>query len=442
LEKPCGLFSFGECCGGVILPGEFSKTTGEKPNVAETKGGPVNVLCVASFFKGVDFLRECRAQGARVLLLTRERTLREGWPRDDIEEVVAVPNDAPLEVFLYAGSQLARRFPVNRVVTLEEFDVINTAALREHLQVEGTGVTAARTFRDKLAMRRRAAAAGLRVPEFVHLLNYEALGRFMSRVPAPWVLKPRSDVQAIGIRKLQDSEQVWRAIDELDARPQLTERSDYHLLERYVPGEVFHVDSVSEGGEVSFACVSHYARPPFDVAHHGGVYVSRTLDYESEDHARLTSLNSELLKHLGLAYGAAHAEFIKGADDGEFYFLEAAARVGGAYIAETVEAATGVNLWREWARVELASGTRPAEDGPRPRREHGGIALSLARQERPDTAQFDDPEIAYRVRKPFHVGLVVGSPNLRRVEELLEKYARRFAEEYAAVAPPPERPPL
>ena len=348
--------------------------------MANSKGDTVNVLCVASFFKGADFLRECGEQGARVLLLTRERTLGEAWPREQIADVVVLPNDAAPELFLYAGSQLARRFNLGRIVALEEFDVVNTAHLREHLQAEGAGVTAARAFRDKLAMRRRARSAGLRVPDFVHALNYEALAEFMSRVPAPWVLKPRSDVQAIGIRKLHEPGQVWRAVEELDARPALGERSDYHLLERYVAGEVFHVDSISEGGEVSFACVSRYARPPLDVAHQGGVYVSRTLDYDSEDHARLTALNAELLRALGLARGAAHAEFIKGADDGELYFLEVAARVGGAYIAETVEAATGVNLWREWARVEVAGVARPAGERPRPRRGHAAIALPLARQ--------------------------------------------------------------
>ena len=53
--------------------------------------------------------------------------------------------------------------------------------------------------------------------------------------------------------------------------------------------------------------------------------------------------------------GVAHTELIKSHNDGQFYFLETAARVGGANIAEMVEAATGINLWREWAKIELNS---------------------------------------------------------------------------------------
>src|SRR5918998_2419739 len=151
-------------------------------SVAETPSRVENVVCVASFFKGADFLRECRERGARVFLLTRERTLSEEWPRDCIDDLVAIPNDASLDLFLYAASHLARRVRVDRVVALEEFDVINTALLREQLQVPGMHGTAARAFRDKLTMRVRAREAGIRVPDFVHVLNYEAVGDFMVRV--------------------------------------------------------------------------------------------------------------------------------------------------------------------------------------------------------------------------------------------------------------------
>ncbi|MGH9903279.1 MAG: ATPase, partial [Pyrinomonadaceae bacterium] len=123
----------------------------------------------------------------------------------------------------------------------------------------------------------------------------------------------------------------------------------------------------------------------------------------------------------------------------QFYFLEVASRVGGAFTAENLEAASGVNLWREWARLELAGGGRPYRVNPT-HREYGGIVLSLARQAWPDTSLYDDPEIVYRVNKRHHAGLVVRSAEQRRVTELLDLYARRFHDDFCAVAPPLERP--
>jgi phosphoribosylamine-glycine ligase len=396
-------------------------------------------LCLASFFKGVEFLRECKRQGARVILVTKEKALHEDWPRESLDDIIALPNDAGPELFIYVASQLARPQKIDRVVALEEYDVITAGLIREHLCMDGMTSADARVFRDKLLMCHRASAAGVRVPDFLHVLNYDELRDFMSRVPAPWVMKPRTDVSAIGIKKLDDSEQVWRTIDALDARENVRERSPFYLLERFVAGDVFHVDSLVNDGRVVFAGANAYGRPPMEVAHGGGVFITRSVKHNSEDHKRLVKINRKLISALGLQHGAAHAEFIKSAEDGEFYFLEIAARVGGAYIAETLEAASGINLWREWARIEIARGSQGQYKLPAPRKDYGGIVLSLARQEYPDTSAYRDEEIVYRPQKRHHVGLVVSSSKLERVDELLNAYARRFADDFTAIVPPLER---
>ena len=405
-----------------------------------TEARALNVVCLASYFKGGDFIRECKQQGCRVTLVTREKLLQEDWPRESLDDLFSVQNDAYPDLFIHAVSQLARPHKLDRVIALEEYDVITAALVREHLRMPGMGSTTARLFRDKLAMRVKAQEAGIRVPDFVHVLNYDELGEYMQRVPPPWMLKPRSDVSAVGIKKMYEAEQVWRAIDVLDARESLRERSSYYLLERFVAGEIYHVDSLIEGSKVVFAGVNQYGRPPMDVAHQGGVFISHTIKHGSRDQKELLKINRKLIAALGLRRGVTHAEFIKCAEDGHFYFLEIAARVGGAYIAESLEAASGINLWRGWARIEVAGGESPGKLLQPVRQEYGGIALSLARQEYPDTSAYTDPEIVYRVKKGHHVGLVVRSPELDRVTELLDQYARRFVDDFAAVIPPMERP--
>jgi biotin carboxylase len=339
---------------------------------------------------------------------------------------------------VHAISRLARRRRIDRIVALEEYDVMTGALIREHLRVPGMGTSTARLFRDKLAMRVKAHEAGLRVPTFVHVLNEHELREFMRLVAPPWVLKPRMDVSAIGIQKLHEADLVWHAIDALDARPAITERSSHFLLEQFVPGDVFHVDALVQDGRVLFAGVNRYWRPPMEVAHHGGVFVTTTVPHEGDEYRALTDMNARLLTALGFRRGATHAEFIRSAADGQLYFLEIAARVGGAFIADTLEAASGVNLWREWARIELARDQFPY-DLPPVRSDHGGIALTLARQEWPDTSAYADPEIVTRVTKRHHVGLIVASPSYARVQELLGDYVRRFTDDFLAVLPPRQR---
>ena len=407
--------------------------------MSESANRPLNIICLATYFKGAEFIRECKEHGCNVVLITKEKMLREDWPRESLDDLIAVPNDAGPPLFIDLLAFLARKAKIDRVIALEEFDVVTAALMREHLCLPGLSSSDAKVFRDKLSMAVHSQRAGVNVPEFVPLVNADEVREFMERVPGPWIIKPRSDVSAIGIRKVNEAEEVWRAIDEMNERENLRERASYYLLARFIPGEVFHVDSVVSDGKVVFAGTNQYGRPPMQVAHQGGAYVSRTLARGSADEKTLLVTNKKLVQALGLERGATHAEFIKSDADGKFYFLEIAARVGGAYISDVLEAASGVNLWREWARLEIADGKRPARVTPL-RKEYAGIILSLAKQEEPDTSAYVDPEIIYRVKKRHHAGLIVRAPRLERVNELLDEYGRRFVEDFVAVAPPPERP--
>lgn len=383
-------------------------------------------------------MRECKAQGCNVILVTKEKMLNEEWPREVLDEVFALPNDAPVELYLDLVAHIAKTRKADRIVALEEFDVVVAALAREHLCLGGMSSSTAKTFRDKYSMAVKARDAGLTVPEFVPAINNEEIADYLSRVPPPWVLKPRSDVSAIGIRKLDKADDAWKAIDELNQREALRERASHHVLARFIPGEVFHVDSLVKDSRVAFAGVNKYGRPPLQVAHGGGAYISQTLPHNAPEKKKLLEINRRLIKAMRMETGATHAEFIKSEADGDFYFLEIASRVGGAHIADVLEAASGINLWREWAKLEVdgaSHGTRL-----RPRREHAGIVLSLAKQEFPDTSPYDDPEIAYRVKKKHHAGLIVRSKTHARVTELLNDYARRFENDFIAVLPPLERP--
>jgi biotin carboxylase len=214
------------------------------------------------------------------------------------------------------------------------------------------------------------------------------------------------------------------------------ERPEY-LLEQFIPGDVYHVDSLVFDRRVVFAAASRYGTPPMAVAHEGGIFVTRTLPDGEPTTERLKAINERVLESFGLLRGVSHTEFIR-ARDGELYFLETSARVGGAYIVDVVEAATGINLWREWAKIEIA-GEHGTYVAPKSRGAYAGIVLSLARQEQPDMSRYTDPEIVTRVEKRHHAGLIVAAPDEQRVRDLVESYAARFYRDFHASAPAPER---
>src|SRR5450631_3987122 len=173
----------------------------------------LNVLCLATFYKGERFMREAAARGARVYLLTAAKLLMRPWPRDILADVFAMRDGADMGETTRTVSYLARSVRFDRIVALDDFDVETAASLREHLRIPGMGDTTARHFRDKLAMRVKAREDGILVPDFVHVLNYDAMREFMRRVPAPWMNKPRSEASAAGITKVENEEQLWQLVE-------------------------------------------------------------------------------------------------------------------------------------------------------------------------------------------------------------------------------------
>jgi biotin carboxylase len=395
----------------------------------------LTLLCIASYHKGFEFLREAKRQGCRVLLVTSESLRGAEWPLESIDEIFYVEDDKKrwkLEDLILGASHLARRVEIDRIVPLDDFDLEKASALREHMRLPGMGESTTRHFRDKLAMRVQAQDAGLPVPAFVHVLNDERMRAFCRRVPPPWFLKPRHQAGAIGIRKINGEDELWAVTEALG-----DERS-YFLLEEYVAGDVCHVDSIVYEREVLAAIPSRYGTPPFDVSHAGGVFTTRLMDRTAVEARELIELNRQLLGALGLVRGVSHSEYIRGRD-GRLVFLETSARVGGAHIAELIEAATGVNMWAEWAKVEIAGGKQPYRVPPM-RDDYAGLLVCLARQESPDLSAYRDPEVVWRLQKPHHAGVIVKSPRQERIDELLASYTERFRQDFVAALPAAQTP--
>ncbi len=398
--------------------------------------GSLNILCVSSYFKGVDFITAISQRGHQVYLLTGAKLKEEPWPWDHIEDSFFMDLQADgswnMQHLLDGLGYRMRSIKFHKIIALDDFDVEQVAHIREHFRIPGMGSTTARYFRDKLAMRMKAMEAGIPVPRFSSLFNDQEINEFCQNQDQPWLIKPRSEASATGIQKIHSTDELWNAVNGLgDKRPS-------YLVEKFTPGDVYHVDSLVLDGKVIFSQVSKYLDTPFEVAHGGGIFRSRTLQADHEDAYQLRSLNEQVMKAFGMKNSASHSEFIKSHEHGEYFFLETSARVGGANIAEMVEAASGINLWKEWAHIELAVFFGEEYRLPDTRSDNAGIVVSLSRFESPDTTSFSDPEVCWRMNKKWHIGMIVKSEDPQRVGLLLDDYSERIANEFHARLDPPD----
>jgi len=398
----------------------------------------LSFLCIATYFKGEAFLRTCKELGNTVYLLTYEKLRDSPWPFESIDETFYLPaqsnSSENLDRMIQGLAHVMRSRKIDRVIALDDFDVEKGALIREVFRVPGMGQTTSRYFRDKLAMRLRAQKAGIRIPRFSPLFHDESITDYLRTTDSPWVIKPRTEASATGIRKVHSLEEAWQVIHSLGDL-----RHNY-LIEEFKPGRVYHVDALSVDSKSVFTRASQYLATPMEVAHGGGIFRTMVLPFDSPETTALRTINDQVMAAFGMRHSASHSEYIRCDHDGELYFLETASRVGGAHIAEMVEAASGINLWREWARLETALALDQPYQLPEEQHNYAGLIVSLARQQWPDQSLFADPEIWWRINKEYHVGLIVQSAEQARVLHLLDDYMQRIYTEFHASAPVPERP--
>ncbi len=378
------------------------------------------IVCISSYFKGSDFMIGCKELGNKIILITSDRLKEENWPWDSIDEVYYMPEIKDsvwnLDHLIKGFAYLMKIHQIDAIAALDDYDVEKAALIRETFRIAGMGQTTHRYFRDKLAMRQKALDCEIPVPSFTSVFNDQKIEEYISTNPAPWVLKPRSEASATGIQKIFNPEQLWEVLEKLG------EERIHYLLESFKPGDVYHVDSLIYQSKIVFTSYSKYLDPPMRVTQEGGIFRSITLGPTTKEAKELKSINRDVVTKFGLLNGATHSEFIRG-KDGSLYFLETASRVGGAHIADMVMAASGVNIWKEWAKIENAVLDDQTYKLNVPRQENAGLLITLTHEKNPDTSPFQCDQVDHFISKDYHLGIVYRDKKANNIKKCLDDAA-------------------
>ncbi len=396
------------------------------------------IVCISCYYKGYDFMDEMKNLDNKVILVTSENLKEKNWPWYAIDEVFYMPELKPsvwnLDHLIQGFSHLMQTRKVDAVVALDDYDVEKAALIRETFRIPGMGQTTHRYFRDKLAMRQKAKDSGINVPEFTAVFNNDEVNLFVDKVSPPWVLKPRSEASASGIKKLASKEDLWEELNKLG------EERHLFLLESFKPGDVYHVDSLTFNKDTAFTSASKYLAPPMQVSHEGGVFRTKTLGRYSDEFKALEAANIKVLSSFGLMHGATHTEFIKSNEDDKYYFLETSSRVGGAHIPDLVEASSSINIWREWARIEDALLKGKHYEVSKPTGYYSGLIIALIKNKNPDYEEFESPETVKFLPIEHHVGIVYKSNDPIIIQERLDSAAEIILAEMLNILPPKSKP--
>jgi len=277
---------------------------------------------------------------------------RRAWTESHVRSFHQV-DPMTAERLVEVGLGVAERHGAAAVLTYDERYVEPVAALARALGLPGPGVEAVRACRDKWETRRRLAAAGVGAVR-ARLVGSEAeAADAAAEIGLPVVLKPRSLGGSIGVVRADRPEQVVAGFTTA-AGAVFEGALGTHagvLVEEYVEGPEFSIDSVVHGGRVHPVVVARKMTgfaPYFEELGH-------VVDAHGVD--ALPGLGPFLQAvHDALAFreGVTHAEVRCGRDG--YQVIEVNARLGGDLIPFLGRLATGVDLAAAAADVALGRG--------------------------------------------------------------------------------------
>ena len=317
----------------------------------------LTVLCIASYHKGFEFLREAKRQGCRVLLVTSASLRDASWPhREPGRHLLRPGRQEALEP--ERPDSRARRISPGGSRSIGSSRSTTSTWRRPRRCAStcasaGMGETTTRYFRDKLAMRvkaagGRAAGAGVRP---------RAQRRAHPRRSAGACRRRGSSSR--GIRRARSASARSTARTSCGRSPKRSATSaPTSCSSSSSPATSITWTRSSTSARCSRRCRAATARRRSTSRIRAACSRRRLLDRD-ERRRRRNPRAQRTAARLARAGARRVAQRIHPRRDGRLVFLETSARVGGAHIAELIEAATGVNMWAEWAKIEVAGGKAP-----------------------------------------------------------------------------------
>ena len=294
------------------------------------------LLLPTASYRAADFLAAARALGAEVVVASDRQLVSMG------DSQLTLDLSRP-EAAAEAIAALAEERPLDAVVAVDDQGVRVAALAAERLGLSGNPVEAAAATRDKAAMRRALAAAGVPQPEHRTVGPSDDAAALAADVGLPCVVKPLSLSASRGVIRADDPEAATVAAARVRAIvAEAGEDPEQPLLiERYVPGAEVAVEGLLRGGSLEPLAV--FDKPdPLEGPYFEETIFTTPSRLPVEIVAAVTRTTADACAALGLREGPVHAELR--IDDERTWILELAARSIGGLCSRSLRFGVGVSL--------------------------------------------------------------------------------------------------
>ncbi len=329
-----------------------------------------NLLIVESWVRSVGLVlpRRLKELGHRFTFVSRKPEHYTGWAQGAgllaseehpmiglaDEVIIAETNDTRRLLDVLRPLHAARRY--DGVLTTCDYYLETAARVAADLGLPGTPPAALRVAREKHLMREACRRAGLPGPRFLATADVDEAVEFARALGFPVVVKAVdlcASEQVVAIHDADELRATFAAVSGPPVNIRGQQRSGVVLIEEFLRGEEFSVETVSFRGRTTVLGVtdkSLVGYPRFIES-----ALMHPADLADETARRLSGFVHEALTAVGYSHGLAHTE-VKLSPDGP-RIVEINARMGGSFLFDLIRLVTGVDMFE--ALIDLALDQAP-----------------------------------------------------------------------------------
>jgi len=317
----------------------------------------VLLLLPTGTYRAADFIAAAGALGAQVVVASEHQQALAGAMGD---RSIALPFDRPDDAAA-AVIELHRRTPLDAVVAVDDVGLITAVLACRELGLPHNPPEAVTMTRDKAAMRRALAAAGVAQPEFAVATGDDDAGRAAAaEVGFPAVVKPVSLSGSRGVIRVDDANAA--SLMAKRVRVILADAGEDPdgplLVERFVAGDEVALEGLLRAGRLETLALFDKPDPLDGPYFEETIYVTPSgLDGAAQ--ARIEKTVAAAAAAIGLREGPVHAE-LRLPPGGAPIVIEIAARSIGGLCSRSLRFGAGASLEELILRHALGL---PLDDG-------------------------------------------------------------------------------
>lgn len=242
------------------------------------------------------------------------------------------------------------------IITVCDYYIELVKELSEILKIPCPFPKNVKNIRRKDKLREIINVSNLPNPKYKLASNLNEIKEFAKVNGFPFVLKPADLASSAFVRIIRnetDMEDAYLKLKDFPLNFRKQERDDIILLEEYMDGPEFSVESVSFNGDIKIIGITDKSLTgdPYFIEN-GHMFPA---DLSAENKNSIENFVLDVLKAVEFDNGLAHTE-VKLTKNGP-RIVEINPRNGGNYIVELVELVTGVNLLENF--IDIAIGRKP-----------------------------------------------------------------------------------